>query len=203
MTLIQLKSYKEELTLYEGNFPSMAACTEQAVADHVSLQYTDLRNTNLMNAALDGADLTGALLTGANMTGANLSEAKLKNANLNGAALYNSCMCYSDLSGCNFENASFGATNITSSDISKSRFSTLSCFTLDFAFADKMEGCSFITVDRLACPMSRPPIVIHGLTPSPIIVMDRHIKIGGKITTYSNALLEQERFNFAKSPREK
>jgi hypothetical protein len=189
MTLVQIKSCRNgNKPLFEGHFHSMAACLEQAVAEQVNLEKADLRNINLTNANLDGANLAGAHFTGANLSGANLSEANLKGARFEGASLYNTCLCYSDLHACNFESASFGATDMTGCDLSGSRFSTLSCFGLDFALVENMQGCVFRDPGGTICEMSRPPVAIKGPGVNPVVFMDRHVKIGSHIGSYTEFL---------------
>jgi len=192
MSMIQLKSVKDGSILYEGEFPDIAACAARAVEENINLEYADLSGVNLLNAMVDGACLKNADFTCANLTGANLSEAQLGRAHFCGAALYNTCLCYSDLSGCDFTDASFGATDIAGADLSHSRFSTLSCFSLDFVLAGRMADCVFLEPGGAPCPLSRPPIVIQGLAAGPVICLDRHIKIGALIATYGYFLDETE-----------
>jgi hypothetical protein len=177
----QIRSVKTGDVIFEGRFRSFIACLEQTVREKINLRHADLRNKNLMNANLDDAQLTGADFNGANLTGANLSESMLENACFQNAVLYNTCFAYSNLRRCDFNGTSFGATDITGCDISFSRFSTLSCFTLDFMAAKNMMDCAFIFPCSTFSRMSRPPVVIKGLQASPIVFMDTHIKTGDSI----------------------
>ena len=45
-----------------------------------------------------------------------------------------------------------------------------------------MAGVQFINPCGLACPMSRPPVVMSGLTQN-VVIMDRHIKVGHQVFT--------------------
>lgn len=183
-------------TIFKGAFSSFQACLRQAIADNVKLHHADLSRRNLTNLTLDGADLTHADFSHSNLTGANLSETQLRHANFYDADLYNTCFAFSDLRNCDFKNASFGATDIAGCDISNSTFSSLSCFTLDFALAKKMNACRFINPDGSIAAMARPPIVIRGLSPRLVVLMDRHMKIGHDIVPYARL-----RQNTAKTPK--
>lgn len=188
MPLIKLQAHCDQRLLYEGDFPSLSACLEQAVAEHINLDGIDLHNANLINANLDDAVMPNANLSGANLSGANLSESIFTGSNFAGTALYNTCLCYSDLSYCDFGEAAFGATDITGCDLSESRFSTLSTFTLDFNHVRSMTGCVFRDPGGTLCAMSRPPVVIHGLGNGPVILLDHHAKLGGIVRPYRDWL---------------
>jgi hypothetical protein len=167
--------------LFEGRFYSFKACLEQAVKDRIRLDNIDLSHKNLSNANLDNALMPSADFTGTNLTGANLSECTLTGARFSGSSLYNTFFCYSDLSGCDFEDASFGATDIHGAILADTRFSTLSCFSLDFSRAQHMRGCLYINPDGTSCRMSAPPVVIRGLRHDPIVFMDDQVKAGRNI----------------------
>lgn len=184
MQYYRIYSNHNSQTLFEGRFYSFKACLERAVSDNISLAHADLKNLNLSNANLDGADFSQADFSNTNLTGANLTESNLHSASFNGAALYNTFLCESDLSGCDFKNASFGATDIHDTNLTRAQFSTQSCFTLDFTKARSMIGCLFFNPDGKVCAMSRPPIVIRGLTHEPIILMDNTIKSGANILNH-------------------
>ncbi|MCC6597668.1 MAG: pentapeptide repeat-containing protein [Alphaproteobacteria bacterium] len=178
MTQYQLRSTQNNSLIFEGNFTSFRACLEHAVNLRLNLEHIDLSHKNLSNAHLDEALLRGANFTGTNLSGANLSDSQLSGACFDSAALYNTCLALSDLEGCNFENASFGATDIHGTILDHARFSTLSCFSLDFTRARQMGGCHFVNPDGRICRMSRPPIVIRGLGREPLVLMDEDIKAG-------------------------
>ncbi len=178
MTYYALRSTRDSTVLYEGHFHSFVACLEQAVREKTPLPSLDLSHKNLSNAMLDDAILPYADLRHTNLTGTNLSESDLKEANFEGATLYNTCLALSNLTACNFENASFGATDIHNTILSHARFSTLSCFSLDFTHTRRMEHCEFITPDGQICKMSRPPIVIRGLGKAPLILLDDTVRAG-------------------------
>lgn len=177
MTYYTITSIQDGRSLYCGDFTTFRACIETAVSAGISLHHADLRQTNLLNATLDGADLRGADFTGANLTGANLSEAKLDNALFFGTALMNAVLCESSLKGTHFIDSSFGATLLDSALLDQAHFSGLSTFSLDFTVVQKMRNCVFLNPCGTICPITRPPVVIQGLS-HPFIVMDRHMKIG-------------------------
>ncbi len=185
MPIIELKSHKDGTTLYQGEFNNIIQCLERAITEHVDLRNISLIKQNLSNANLDEGMLENANFSGSNLTGANLSECELMGANFNSSAPYNTFLCYSDMQNCNFENTSFGATDITGSNIKGSIFSTLSCFDLDFNLAKDMSECRFQDISGNICDMSRPPVIIKGLPAGQMIFMDKTIKIAGKIAQYS------------------
>lgn len=167
-------------TLFSGRFSTFHDCLKTAIDDHVPLHYADLRGLNLSNVELDGADLRHAGFTGSNLSGANLSEALLDGANFSGATLFGAVLCESSLRGAFFQDALFGGTDIGHSDLSDTAFSTFSAFDLRFEETRAQTGCRFINGCGTICPMNRPPLVIRGVG-RPVIVMDRHIKIGSTV----------------------
>lgn len=185
MKNFQINSTTKKI-IFAGMFASFQACVRQAIADNVSLRHADLSRRNISNLTLDGADLRQADFGHSNLTGANLSEARLAHANFSGADLYNTCFAFSDMWGCDFTDASFGATDISGADLSGSMFSSLSCFTLDFALAKKMNACRFINPDGSIAAMARPPVVIRGLSARLVVLMDRHMKLGHDIVPYTH-----------------
>jgi uncharacterized protein YjbI with pentapeptide repeats len=193
MKLFQILTSHSDIILYEGKFAKFRHCVEQAVRDNVRLENADLSNRNLSNITLDDAFLSRANFSNSNLTGANLSEARLHGASFKGTDLYNTCFAWSDLRGARFEDASFGGTDITGSDISHSVFSTLSCFSLDFALTALMDGCVFTNHDGIIATMSKPPVVIRGVSHNMIIFMDHCMKIDHDVMDYQSgiALLKQ------------
>ncbi|MCC7305545.1 MAG: pentapeptide repeat-containing protein [Alphaproteobacteria bacterium] len=181
LTRGQFSQFDAGNILFEGKFKDFKTCLEQAVKDNVDLSKAHLARRNLSNTMLDGAMLKGADFTGANLCGSNLSESQLDGAVFISADLVNACLACASMRGCLFGDASFGATIITGADISYATFSTLSCFTLDFMHTRAMEGCIFSDPEGLHLSMSRPPVVIKGLSAEAIIFMDRHIKIDSRV----------------------
>ena len=177
MPRVQIKNHRTGTVLFEGDFTTAKACVEQAVRDSVCLDYADLHNANLCNAMLDDALMRHARLDYANLTGANLSEARLDGTSFASATLHASCLCYSSLNNANFDSAQFGATDITGCALRKGRFSGLSAFTLNFIDAGVMDNCLYRSTAGVACPLSKPPLVLQGMD-LPVILLDRHLKIG-------------------------
>ncbi len=176
-----LNNHIDNKELFSGIYSSFIECIEDAVEKNIDLSYVDLKNKNLSNANLDGANMRGALLAGANLTGANLSEANLKESIFYNCSLYNACLSYSNLQGCDFRAANFGATLIDGANIKECIFSTLSCFDLDFYFADNMHGCLFAMPNGSMHNMSQPPIILKGFMNKHIIILDNTIKIGTRL----------------------
>jgi uncharacterized protein YjbI with pentapeptide repeats len=175
-----IRTLSGDTALFSGNFRDFQACLRAAVEDRVPLHHADLRGVNLLNAELDGADLRYASFSGSNLSGTNLSEALLNNANFNGATLFGTVLCESNLDGASFDNALFGATDISHSICSNITLSTLSAFDLHFEHIKTMAGSRYINPCGTICAMSRPPIVVRGLS-RPVVFMDHHIKIGHDI----------------------
>ncbi len=177
----QIRSIDKHTVLFEGFFENFKTCVETAVAGKAILNRADLSNHNLSNANLDDAIMPEADFTNSNLTGANMSEAYFKGSRFSGSALYNTCFYDTNLTSCDFSNASFGATDIFGSILSNAKFSTLSCFSLDFHTVRQMDGCVFRNIDGRICRMSKPPIVVRGMGRSPIIFLDDHVKSGHNI----------------------
>ena len=181
MKQFQIKTLSDQSVIFEGRFFSFHECLETAVRQKVNLERADLRGRNLININLDDAIMPTADFTASNLSGANMSEGFFRGCKFNGAALYNTCFVDSNISNCDFKDASFGATDIEGTILNGAQFSTLSAFTLDFARTRGMRGCNFINPDGQICRMSKPPIVIHGLGRAPIIMMDDKTKYGQNI----------------------
>lgn len=175
----QIKDRRTGNILFEGDFPALRACVEQAVADRVVLDGADLSDANLVNASLDDALMPNACFRNANLMGANLSECSLDGADFTNANLQSACLCFSSLKNCRFEGTSFGATDIAGCDISGGVFSTLSAFSLNFIDAINLSGCRYLH-EGTACGFSRPPVAINGL-PFAVSMMDEHILTGSRL----------------------
>jgi len=183
MPRLEIRNHRTGTIIYEGEFATARACVEQAVGDGICLDYADLRHTNLANATLDDAVMRHVRLDGANLTGANLSEAQLDGTSFVNAALYAACLCLSSFSGCGFEGATFGGTDIAGSRLQACRFSTLSAFSLNFIDAAAIADCRYYASEGAVCPFSKPPLVLQGLA-LPVIALDHHLKIGSSARTW-------------------
>mgnify|MGYP003394829535 CR=1 FL=1 len=157
MEYYSIQSHVDCRTLYEGKFASFTACLEQAVADKIILNNANLKNRNLANACLDDGLFAGADFSACNLSGANLSEACMKKARFINADLYNTCLALGNLKECDFTGASFGATDIAGTNIEACRFSTLSCFSLNFPRTQEMKDSRFVAPDGTECALSSPP----------------------------------------------
>ncbi|NCT40386.1 MAG: pentapeptide repeat-containing protein [Alphaproteobacteria bacterium] len=178
-----MKNYKliskdTEKTLFSGFFQDFKTCLEEAVSRRIPLNKINLSGKNLSNANLDDGIFGEADFTNTNLTGANISESYCKGANFENASLFNTCLAYSNLTGCNFKHASFGATDMSAAIIDRAQFSTLSAFTIDFTKIRQMRGCTYHAHDGQISTLSKPPIVITGIAPSPIIMLDDHVYTG-------------------------
>lgn len=170
---ITIRTWTDGRVLFQGPYKSFKTALEQAVARKVNLHFADLRKQNLSNALLDDGLLAGADFSCTNLAGANLSEADLRRCKFHNTALYNTCFAYSNLQGSRFYGASFGATDITGADISKGRFNTESCFSLNYRLAASMGECAYVDGSGRFHSMNRPPVVIWGLETRPVVYLDR------------------------------
>ena len=186
MPYLEIRKYTDNSLIFSGNFSCYKHCIEDAVKNKITLDHVNLAHMNLTNANLDGADMPYADFQGTNLTGANLSEAKLENSNLSNTSLYNTCLAYSQLDKCNFIGTSFGATDITGASLTYSKFSTLSCFDLNFEHAKSIHGCVFKTIENKSFSMTIPPVILKGLFRTPIIILDDIVKIGSRTFPKSN-----------------
>lgn len=164
--------------LFEGRFASDALCAEEAVQRHTDLSCADLRFWNLQGANLDNAQLRGADLGHCNLANANLSECNLENTDLAGATLVGACLAETALSGADMTGAQFGATDIAGAVFDHCRFNTLSALHLPFHDAQSLYKCVFEFADGGRVTFSAPPIVIAGLSPTPIYIIEHNIFIG-------------------------
>ncbi|MDB2682904.1 pentapeptide repeat-containing protein [Alphaproteobacteria bacterium] len=185
MKLFTIKSTNEK-TLHKGHYKTFKHCVEAANEAAINLEHANLSHSNLSNANLDGINLCNANFTGSNLTGANLSEANLSNSLFKDCDLYNTCLSESNLTNCDFTNASFGATDINGADISHSKFTTLSCFTLEFTQTKNMKNCEFTNVSGIKIPFSTPPIVIYGHNPQPLILLGNTFLKGHEISNQTS-----------------
>ncbi len=181
MRYYSLKKHTNNKTIFGGYYNSFTECLEDAVKKCVDLSYIDLSHSNLSNANLDTAKMPHSNLHCVNLTGANLSESNLNNSNFSNSSLYNCCFSYSNLEKSDFSLADFGSTLINGSNLSQCNFSTLSCFDLDFQSTASMYECKFIINGDTELSMSTPPIIIKGILNTPVIIMDKAIKIGSRI----------------------
>ena len=124
----------------------------------------DLARANLARAYLAGADLdhanlAGAYLTGANLAGANLDHADLDHANLTGANLAGVNLADAYLTGANLAGAYLAGANLARADLAGAKWDA--------------DGVIKTTLN---------PVMFNGAT-WPVMVFDRHIKIGCQVHT--------------------
>lgn len=175
----KLICHATEEVMFEGWFTTIRGCVEQAVADHVCLDGVDLTGANLANANLDDAQMAGACLSGVNLNGANLSEGVFDHADMRGADLTYACLALSSLMNVDMTGASFAATDVTDAVISGCQFSCPSVFTTLFRRTAVFKNCSYVHAEKGIFPMSKPPVVISGLSRD-IVYLDHTIKLGNE-----------------------
>ncbi|MCB9973611.1 MAG: pentapeptide repeat-containing protein [Rhodospirillales bacterium] len=183
MNLFQLKKTGSEEILYEGVFDTLKACVEAAVCGGICLDYVDLRGANLMNAEMDDSIFNHARFDRANLTGANLSAAQLSGAVFQDAVLYNTCLCEAVMTQAQFFGASFGASDIAWADLTGAMFDTLSSLDLNFSEALMTSSSFFYDRTGTICEMSRPPVVIKGLSHI-VVLFDEYMKVGSAVLPY-------------------
>jgi uncharacterized protein YjbI with pentapeptide repeats len=171
-----LKSVSGKI-LFEGRFTNVCKGVEMAVADNCNLEGINLRQVNLSGGDLDGANMPGACLWGANLNGTDLSGANLKAADIRTANLPDSCLAESDCSGADFSGAYFSRTIVRDADLSNTRFSCPSLFTLDLAEARTLAGAVYCHRGEVDCDLSHAPLIIRGLS-RPLVFMDDAVLVG-------------------------
>lgn len=173
----ELVCYQTQDILFEGWFGTIKDCVEAAISDNICLDGVDLSGMNLACANLDDAQMAGANLSAVNFNGANLSEGIFDNANMRDADLSHACLVMSSLMNVDMTGASFAATDVTDAVISGCQFSCPSVFSTLFSRTAVFNNCSFIHAKRGALPMSKPPVIVQGLSRD-IVYLDHCVKIG-------------------------
>ncbi len=177
MQNIKLVRKNDRQILFEGKYRSLRKCLESAVVLKKNLDGICLKNANLSNACLDGARMRNADLSNSNLSGANLSEADVSGSCFIQSSLFNSCLCWTNLSGCDFRFAGFGATDISGSILDFCSFSGLSAMSLNFGECLSMAGCRYEDLYSKHLEMSDPPLIINGLERF-LAILDKEILIG-------------------------
>ncbi|MCK6418355.1 MAG: pentapeptide repeat-containing protein [Alphaproteobacteria bacterium] len=181
MKAYHIQSLADQSLLFTGVFKNFRACVETAIDQGVSLAEADLRGRNLSFAMLDGGVFDAADFSGSNLCGANLSEIAASGSVWNDADLTGACLAYSDLSAAVFRATQFGATDIAGCDLRRALFIDCpSCFHLNFSEALSMQGAYYICGPQ-AAPMSHPPLVMLGLAPGPVTMLDSHVLYRGEL----------------------
>ena len=165
---------RDGTTIRTGEYKSHKQALEHIVELGLNLKNADLQKLDLTNITLDETDLEGADFNGSNLTGANLSDANLTGAIMDNCDLYNTCLAHSNMTDCSFKNTNFGATDITGANISNTHFSTLSCFSLNFATAKTMDRCHFTNTEGQTFIFSKPPIAIYGHSDLPLVFLEKN-----------------------------
>lgn len=173
-----LKSVKGKI-LYRGNFTSLKKGLEMAVEDNVDLSDIDLRHANLANAQIDGAQMHGACLWGANLNEANMSEGVFTEVDFRTANCLGTCLADSNCTGADFSGAYFSRTICRDANLSNTRFSCPSLFSLNLVEVKSLKGAIYSHWGEVDCDISHAPLVIRGLE-KPLIFMDDCLLFGQK-----------------------
>ena len=174
-----LKSVSGKI-IYEGRFTNIRKGVEMALADNCPLNGINLRQANLAGAQLDGAQMQDSCLWGANLNGANLAGVDFSNADFRTANLLNCCLAESNCSGVNFSGAYFSRTIFRDTDLSNTRFSCPSLFTLDLSDVMTLSGAVYCHQGEVDCDLSHAPLIIRGLK-KPLVFMDDSVLVGADI----------------------
>ena len=177
--------------IFEGYFHTVKRAVEAAVQEHVCLDHVNLRNANLSQASLDGAQMDGACLWGANLSYADMSDVSLKKADCRNMNFQNCCLALTDGSGSDFKGSYFSQTIVTDTNLSNTKFSCPSVFSLNFQDAKTLKDAIYSHRGEVDCDLSAPPIVIYGL-PKNIILMKDKVIIG---TSLYDAPLQDKIFD--------
>lgn len=173
-----LKSIKGKI-LFEGRFPSIKKGVEMAVESKTDLSAIDLRGANLMGAQMDHALMPQACFWGANLNSANMSGGDFSGSDFRTANFANSCLAESDCTGADFSGAYFSSTIFRQADLSNTRFSCPSIFSIDLVDAAALTGAIYSHLGEEECDLSHAPLIIRGLE-RPLIFMDDTVLIGTK-----------------------
>ena len=129
----------------------------------------DLARANLAGANLDHADLARAYLDHANLAGANLDHANLADANLDHANLARAYLAGADLDHANLAGANLAGANLDHASLARAY--------LDHA---DLAGTKWDADGVIKTTLN--PVMFNGAT-WPVMVFDRHIKIGCQVHT--------------------
>jgi len=187
---MRLKSVTGEV-IFEGYFHTVKRAVEAAVQEYVCLNNVDLRNANLSQANLDGAQMKGACLWGANLTDVNMAGAEMIGADCRKALLQECCLAESNCSKIDFRGSYFSRTIVTQTNLSNTKFSCPSVFSLNFQDVKTLKDAVYSHRGEVDCDLSVPPIMIHGL-PKNIILMKDKVIIG---TSLYDAPLQDKIFD--------
>jgi 2-iminobutanoate/2-iminopropanoate deaminase len=176
-----IKNHQTGSIIHQGLYKSFKDCIEHAVQQNIKLDHADLRYRNLSCANIDTAQLYNARLDFCNLNNANISEAILEQCNFTGASFIGTCLAESQISNSTFINASFGATDLSATNMNECIFSTLSALQLPFQDLANMRNCYFKNAVDQHTPLSRPPLIISGVFKAPIAILDKTILIGHRV----------------------
>ena len=175
-----IKSALDGCVLFEDDFSTIKKTAENAVKQNIPLPHADFRKADLRSAALDGLNAPGACLWGADLSGTDLAEVYLHGADLRLAHLKEACLADSVLTSCDCRGTVFQRTILTGCDISGSDFSCPSFLAQNFEGIGSMVDCTYHYKGETECRLSRPPVVLTGLTER-ITQLDNHTIIGGTL----------------------
>lgn len=163
--------------LFEGRFSSVKRGVEMAVEDGVLLSGIDLRQANLSGVHMDGAKMSGACFWGANLNSANMSSGDFQGCDFRTANFLNTCLAESVCTDADFSGSYFSRTIFRNADLSNTRFSCPSVFSIDLIEAKTLEGAIYCHLGEVDCSLSHAPLIIRGLK-RPLIFMDDTVLVG-------------------------
>lgn len=174
-----LKSVSGKI-IYEGRFSNVRQGVEMAVADKCPLKNINLRQANLMGAQIDGAYMPDACFWGANLNSANMTEGDFSGADFRTVNLPDTCLAEADCTGADFSGAYFSRTIFRAANLSQTRFSCPSLFSIDLSDIRTLEGAIYSHLGEVDCDLSHAPLIISGLQKQ-LVFMDDSVLVGTDI----------------------
>jgi hypothetical protein len=185
MKHIIFKTHDTQDILFEGSFRSEKDALEAAIQDNACLENINLDGLNLRNITLDETTLSGASFVGTNLQGANLSDTKMTSCRFINTDLTSACLAESQMTDCVFDHAEFGNTLIENCVFYRCEFVGASSFNLNFMTTKSMDNCFYMSGignhDNTRVHMTKPPIVISGLSRASIAILDDHVFCGASL----------------------
>lgn len=178
-----LKSIEGKI-LYEGRFSSVKKGIEMAVEEKRDLSGINLRYANIAGAQIDGVQMAGACFWGANLNGANMASGNFEGCDFRTANFLDTCLAESNCQKADFSGAYFSRTIFRQADLSKTRFSCPSIFSIDLPEVETLEGAIYSHLGETDCDLSHAPLIIHGLK-QPMVFMDDSVLVGTDIQKIS------------------
>lgn len=179
MNSMVLRSWNNDAILFSGQYDTIKACVEDAVAKGVQLDYLDLADADLAHANLDGATMNYARFKRCDLRDANLSEASIIKATFDDCDLSDACLIDSIAIGTRFDQSKMSHIDVHYADLCGILVTCTDFLKTDFSNTAHMASSMFLS-HGMMCPMSRRPVFLRGLGLD-MIMLDEHVLVGGLI----------------------